>query len=138
MQETLKTISIMTFNILSIKVLIIMALSLMTLSLMTQSPTTFNVLTPIFVERKACYSALFTNLVGWHAGGVRFPPSDVILAQLACPLYDVMFCLHLGLTNLSLYKHWLTLSVANERNFTGVVSSENIRLGRKMFNSYKR
>ncbi len=47
-------------------------------------------------DRKVCYSALFTNLVGWHAGAVRFPPSDVILAQLACPLGDVMFCLHSG------------------------------------------
>jgi hypothetical protein len=41
-------------------------------------------LDPMFVERKVCYSALFTNLVGWHAGGVSFPTSDVILAQLAC------------------------------------------------------
>ena len=28
---------------------------------------------PMFVERKFCYSALFTNLVGWHAGAVSFP-----------------------------------------------------------------
>ncbi len=47
----------------------------------------------MFVERKVSYSALFTNLVGWHAGGVRFPPSDVILAQLACPLSDVIHVL---------------------------------------------
>jgi hypothetical protein len=33
------------------------------------------------------------------------PLSDVILAQLACPLSDVMFCLHSGITNL----HWLKL-----------------------------
>jgi len=59
----------------------------------------------MFVERKVCYSALFTNLVGWHASAVRFPPSDVILAQLAYPLSDIMFCLHSGRTNLSLYKH---------------------------------
>jgi len=39
----------------------------------------------MFVERKVCYSALFTNLVGWRAGAVSFPQSDVILAQLACP-----------------------------------------------------
>jgi hypothetical protein len=45
----------------------------------------------MFVERKVHYSALFTNLVGWHAGPVSFPLSDVILAQLACPLSDVMF-----------------------------------------------
>ncbi len=61
----------------------------------------------MFVERKVRYSALFTNLVGWHAGAVRFPPSDVVLAQLACPLSDIMFCLHSERTNLSLYKHWL-------------------------------
>ncbi len=35
----------------------------------------------IFVERKVRYSALFTNLVGWHAGAVSFLPSDVILAK---------------------------------------------------------
>ncbi len=28
----------------------------------------------MYVERKVCYSALFTNLVGWHAGAVGFPP----------------------------------------------------------------
>ncbi len=35
--------------------------------------------------------------------------SDVILAQLACPLSDIMFCLHSGKTNLSLYKHCCNL-----------------------------
>jgi hypothetical protein len=59
----------------------------------------------MFVERKVHYSALFTNLVGWHAGAVSIPLSDIILAQLACPLSDVMFCIHSGITNLSLYKH---------------------------------
>ncbi len=63
-------------------------------------------LQPMFVERKICYSALFTYLVGWHASAVSFPLS-VILAQLACPLSDVMLCLHSGIPNLSLYKHWL-------------------------------
>ncbi len=43
------------------------------------------------VKRKVRYSSLFTNLVRWHAGAVSFPLSDVILAQLACPLSDVMF-----------------------------------------------
>ncbi len=62
---------------------------------------------PMFVEIKVPYSALFTNLVGWHASTVSFPLSDVILAQLACPLSDIMFCLHSGITNLSLYKHCL-------------------------------
>jgi hypothetical protein len=37
------------------------------------------------------YSALFMYFVGWHAGAVSSPPCDVILAQLACPLSDVMF-----------------------------------------------
>jgi len=63
----------------------------------------------MFVERKVHYSALFTNLVRWHAGVVSFPLNDIILAKLACPLRDVMFCLHSGRTNLSLYKHWLEL-----------------------------
>jgi hypothetical protein len=65
---------------------------------------------PMFVERKVCYSALFTNLVGWDAGAVSFPLSDIILVKLACPLGDVMFCLHSGITNLSLYKHWQELA----------------------------
>jgi hypothetical protein len=30
---------------------------------------------------------------GWHAGAVSFPLSDVILAQLASPLSDVMLCI---------------------------------------------
>jgi hypothetical protein len=33
-----------------------------------------------------CYSALFTNLVGWISALLASPLSDVILAQLACPL----------------------------------------------------
>jgi hypothetical protein len=64
---------------------------------------------PMFAERKVRYSALFTNLVRWHAGAVSFPLSDVILPQLDCPLSDIMFCLHSGITNLSLCKHWVTL-----------------------------
>jgi hypothetical protein len=59
----------------------------------------------MFVERKVHYTALFTNLVKWHAGAVSILPSDVILAQLACPPSDIMFCLHSGITNLSIYKH---------------------------------
>jgi hypothetical protein len=75
---------------------------LRTLSLITFST--------MFVERKVCYSALFTNLVGWHVGAVSFPLSNVILAQLAsCPLNDVMFCLLSGIINLSLYKHWFSI-----------------------------
>jgi hypothetical protein len=45
----------------------------------------------MFVERKVCYSALFTNMVGWQADAVSFPLSDALLAQLACPLSDIMF-----------------------------------------------
>jgi len=59
----------------------------------------------MFVEIKVCYSVLFTNFVRWHASAVSFPLSDVILARLACPLSDIMFCLHSGITNLFLYKH---------------------------------
>ncbi len=64
----------------------------------------------MFVDRKVRYSTLFTNLIGWHAGSVSLPPMAVILAQLACPLSDVMFCLHSGITNLYLYKHFLLVS----------------------------
>jgi len=46
----------------------------------------------MFVERYVSYSALFTFLVRWHASSGSLPPSDVILAQLACPMNDV-FCL---------------------------------------------
>jgi len=35
----------------------------------------------MFVQRKVFYSGLFTNLVGWHAGAVSFPLSDIILAS---------------------------------------------------------
>ncbi len=72
---------------------------------------------PMFVERKACYSALFTNLVGWHASAFSYPLSDVIFVQIACPLSDVMFCLHSGITNLSLYKHCVWLDGAAPLSF---------------------
>ncbi len=61
----------------------------------------------MFVERLVCYSALFTYLVMWNAGVVSFPPSDIILVQLACPPSDVMFSLHSGITNPSIYKSLL-------------------------------
>jgi hypothetical protein len=64
------------------------------------------VMPPKFVERQVRYSALFTYLVGWHTSAVSFPPSDVIFAQLACSLSDIIFSLHSGITNLYLYKHW--------------------------------
>ncbi len=61
----------------------------------------------MFVERKVCHLALVTYLVRWHAGAVSFPLSDVILAQLAGPLSDIMLYLYSGSTDLSVYKHWL-------------------------------
>jgi len=55
----------------------------------------------MFVEIFFNYSVLFTYLGGWYASAVSFPISDVILAQLACPLSDIMFCLLEELTYLS-------------------------------------
>jgi hypothetical protein len=55
----------------------------------------------MLVDRKVRYSALFSNLIGWHTGAVSFPLNDVILAKLACPLSDVMLCLHSGRSDLS-------------------------------------
>jgi hypothetical protein len=72
----------------------------------------------MFAERKVCYSALFTKLVRWHAGGVSFPLSDIILTQLACPLSDILFHLHSGITNLSLNKH-LHLGLQVAKSFKG-------------------
>jgi hypothetical protein len=60
---------------------------------------------PMFVERKVLYSALFTNLVVWHTSAVSFSLSDIILAHQACPLSDVMFLYTFRNNNLSLYKH---------------------------------
>jgi hypothetical protein len=65
----------------------------------------------MFVERKVRYSALFTNLVRWLTSSVCFPLSDVIFVQLACRLSDVKYCLHSGITNLSLYKHCIILQM---------------------------
>jgi hypothetical protein len=48
---------------------------------------------PHISESVSSYSGLFTFLVGWHASAVCLPPSDVTLAQLACPLNDVILCL---------------------------------------------
>jgi hypothetical protein len=56
------------------------------------------------------------NLVGWHASAISFPLSDIILAQLACLLNDVMFCLHSGITNLSLYKHCFFVSLEQQKS----------------------
>ncbi len=38
-------------------------------------------------------------------------PGDIIFAQLACPLNDIMFLLTSGLTNLSLNKHWPQVAI---------------------------
>jgi hypothetical protein len=40
------------------------------------------------------YSALFTFLSGGTLVLLAYPPGDIILAQLASPLNDVIFCLH--------------------------------------------
>jgi len=45
-------------------------------------------------------------LVGWHASAVSLPPGDVIFVQLASSPNDIIFLFTLGITNLSLYKHW--------------------------------
>ncbi len=57
---------------------------------------------PMFVEGWVGSSAQFTLLVGWHAS---LPPGDVILAQLAIPLNDVIF-VYIGNNQPILYKHW--------------------------------
>jgi len=83
-------------------------------------------LIPMFVERKVHYSALLTNLVGWHKSAVSLPLSDITLAQLACPLSDVMFCLHSGILNLFLYKHWLILAKKRECLPVAKLTAEHI------------
>jgi hypothetical protein len=40
-------------------------------------------------------------LVRWHTSEVSLPPGDVIFAQLACTLNDVIVLFTLGITNLS-------------------------------------
>ncbi len=58
----------------------------------------------MFEEKQVGYSALFILLVGWHTHAVSLPPGDIILAQLAWPLNDVIFCLHREQLTY-LYKH---------------------------------
>jgi hypothetical protein len=50
----------------------------------------------MFVEREVISSALFTFLVRLHASADSLLPSDVIFAQLACPLNDGIFHSHQG------------------------------------------
>jgi hypothetical protein len=45
----------------------------------------------MFVDRYVGSSALFTFVVGWHASAVSLPSGDVIVAQLASPLNDIIF-----------------------------------------------
>jgi hypothetical protein len=52
---------------------------------------------PMFVENRLVRLVRFTFLVGWHASAVSLHPVDAVLAQLACPLNDVNFCLRLEL-----------------------------------------
>jgi hypothetical protein len=61
-------------------------------------------LLPLFVEMQACYSALFTFLVGWYTRAVSLPPDDVIFAQLACPLNNVIFVYNRNNQPISLQK----------------------------------
>ncbi len=52
-----------------------------------------NVLLSICRETGECLRFVYF-LVGWHPSAVSLPPGDIILAQLACPLNDIIFCLH--------------------------------------------
>ncbi len=45
----------------------------------------------MFVEKQVGYSAVFIFLVGWHTHAVSLAPGDIILAQLAWPLNEVIF-----------------------------------------------
>jgi hypothetical protein len=45
--------------------------------------------------------------VGWHANAVSLPPGDIILAKLTSHLNDFILMFTFGITNLSLYKHWV-------------------------------
>jgi hypothetical protein len=59
------------------------------------------------IEWPVSYPALFTFLVGWHAGAVSLPPSDHNFAQLACPF---MTLFTFGVSNLYLYEHQVSLA----------------------------
>ncbi len=83
--------------------------------------------TPMFVERKVCYSALFTNLVGWHSGAVNFPLSDVILAQHACPPEWPHVLFTFRITNLSLCKHWWTSWLFDKLSFGRLTFGQLLR-----------
>ncbi len=47
-----------------------------------------------FLDVYGLVSQLCLLLVGWHTSAASLLLGDINLAQLACPLNDVMFCLH--------------------------------------------
>jgi hypothetical protein len=52
------------------------------------------------------------------------------LAQIACPLSDVMFYLYSVITNLSLYKHWFVAGILIvSKGFDEDVSDFQIEFG---------
>jgi hypothetical protein len=59
----------------------------------------------MFQEEQVSSSALFTFCFGGMPVQLAFPPADIILALLACPLNDTIICFQSGITNLSLYNH---------------------------------
>jgi hypothetical protein len=44
-------------------------------------------------------------------------PGEVIFAQLACPQNGIIVLFTLGITNLLLYKHWLTTDFYEQPNY---------------------
>ncbi len=46
------------------------------------------------LQREVSYSPLFTFFGQVACTTVSLPPGDIILVQLACPLNDIIFCLH--------------------------------------------
>jgi hypothetical protein len=58
------------------------------------------------------YGLLFWSC--WHVSAVSLPPGDVILAQLSCPLNDVIFCLQreqLTILSTNIGKQDMTISL---------------------------
>jgi hypothetical protein len=62
-------------------------------------------------REKGLLLSIVCKLVRWPASAVSFTLSDIILAQLAYPLSDIMFCLHSGITSLSLSASTVALSL---------------------------
>ncbi len=60
----------------------------------------------INVLREIGWLLCFVNFfVEWLESPVSLPPVDVIFAQLACPLNDIITLFTSGIANLSLNKH---------------------------------